>query len=123
MAFTGSLPRLSPSSLQLSPLPSSFSSSIHVESSLLSLSSFLHTDSPLHFPLSTLSGRYRRSRSNFVIYAKKGSGLEEAMRIRRQRDLQKTLPVSVEKFKSLRRGKVSGCLSVPDEIPRSLMSV
>ncbi|KAI3876228.1 hypothetical protein MKW92_014358 [Papaver armeniacum] len=117
MAFTASLPRLSPSSLQLSPFPSpsSFSSSVHVESSL---SSFLHTGSPLHFSLSTLSGRHGRSRNNFVIYAKKRSGLEEAMRIRRQRELQKTVPVAVEKFTPLRRGKVSGRLSVPDEIPR-----
>lgn len=40
------------------------------------------------------------------------------MRIRRQRELQKTVPVAVEKFTPLRRGKVSGPLSVPEEILR-----
>ncbi|XP_064951385.1 methionine aminopeptidase 1B, chloroplastic-like isoform X1 [Musa acuminata AAA Group] len=51
-----------------------------------------------------------------VIVSRKLSGLEEAMRIRRARELQSS--VKVRKRPPLRRGKVSGKLLVPDHIPR-----
>ncbi|XP_010554243.1 PREDICTED: methionine aminopeptidase 1B, chloroplastic [Tarenaya hassleriana] len=51
-----------------------------------------------------------------LVYARKVSGLEEAMRIRRMRELQNT--TKVRRRPPLRRGRVSPRLSVPDHIPR-----
>ncbi|KAK8943098.1 hypothetical protein KSP39_PZI009421 [Platanthera zijinensis] len=52
-------------------------------------------------------------KSNIII-SKRLSGLEEAMRIRRLREIQET--TKARKRQSLRRGKVSGRLPVPDHI-------
>ncbi|XP_008809140.1 methionine aminopeptidase 1B, chloroplastic-like [Phoenix dactylifera] len=51
-----------------------------------------------------------------VIKSRKLSGLEEAMRIRRLRELQSS--VKVRKRPPLRRGKVSAPLLVPEHVPR-----
>ncbi|XP_010265249.1 PREDICTED: methionine aminopeptidase 1B, chloroplastic-like isoform X2 [Nelumbo nucifera] len=53
---------------------------------------------------------------HIVIISKKISGLEEAMRIRRERELRTTKPF--RRIPPLRRGKVSAPLSVPDHIPK-----
>ncbi|OVA16112.1 Peptidase M24 [Macleaya cordata] len=118
MAFATSLPCPSPSSL----LQLSSSSSLLLESSLSSSSSSSSSSSllmgtPLNFSTSTLSsGKNPHSGKNFLIVSKKRSGLEEAMRIKRKRELQKTVPI--KRLVPLKRGKVSGRLPVPDEIPR-----
>ncbi|XP_028201712.1 methionine aminopeptidase 1B, chloroplastic-like isoform X3 [Glycine soja] len=65
---------------------------------------------------STLQGNQLLSRKQFVVFARKISGLEEAMNIRREREVR-----VVPKFKKrppLRRGRVSPHLPVPDHIPR-----
>ncbi|KAK6133864.1 hypothetical protein DH2020_032414 [Rehmannia glutinosa] len=54
--------------------------------------------------------------SRLPVHAKKISGLEEAIRIRRERELR-TSPTS-KRRPALRRGKVSQRLLVPDHIPR-----
>ncbi|XP_039042282.1 uncharacterized protein LOC120181160 [Hibiscus syriacus] len=62
------------------------------------------------------SGKECRPRQQLLVYAKRVSGLEEALRIRRERELQGT-----PKFRRpppLRRGKVSPRLPVPDHIPK-----
>ncbi|PKI60500.1 hypothetical protein CRG98_019154 [Punica granatum] len=51
-----------------------------------------------------------------VIVCKKVSGLQEAMRMRRERELQSTK--KIRRRPPLRRGKVSPRLPVPDYIPR-----
>nr|ACU19972.1 unknown [Glycine max] len=64
----------------------------------------------------TLQGNQLLSRKQFVVFARKISGLEEAMNIRREREVR-----VVPKFKKrppLRRGRVSPHLPVPDHIPR-----
>ncbi|XWS64345.1 hypothetical protein CRYUN_Cryun06bG0178500 [Craigia yunnanensis] len=71
---------------------------------------------PLTFSASNLYGKQCCSQHKLVVYSKRVSGLEEAMRITRERELQST-----KKFKRrspLRRGKVSPCLPVPDHIPK-----
>ncbi|XP_010265250.1 PREDICTED: methionine aminopeptidase 1B, chloroplastic-like isoform X3 [Nelumbo nucifera] len=106
MAFAASLPHASPS-LQLS-------------SSLLgeSLSSpTLFMGAPLSFSPSISSGKQSQlMQKHIVIISKKISGLEEAMRIRRERELRTTKPF--RRIPPLRRGKVSAPLSVPDHIPK-----
>ncbi|KAF9618265.1 hypothetical protein IFM89_000900 [Coptis chinensis] len=111
MAFAASLSH-SPC-LQLSPL-----SSIHSEhfSSSSSSSTSLFMDTQLNFSPSTLSGNGSLTRKELAVFAKKRSGLEEAMRIQRLRELQKKTPV--KKMSRLKRGKVSEYLSVPEDIPR-----
>lgn len=51
-----------------------------------------------------------------VVYAKRISGLEEAIRIRRERELRAS--PTAKKMPPLRRGRVSPQLPVPDHIPR-----
>ncbi|KAF4402647.1 hypothetical protein G4B88_012432 [Cannabis sativa] len=57
-----------------------------------------------------------RSGNRFVISSKRISGLEEAMRITREKELQG--PRKVNKTPPLRRGRVSPRLPVPDHIPK-----
>ncbi|KAK0574338.1 hypothetical protein LWI29_022054 [Acer saccharum] len=105
-----------------------FAASLSHASSLQLSSSFLHEQSlsssrsnhltalPLVFSPSTLSGKQSCLQKKLIVHAKRVSGLEEAMRIRRERELQST-----SKFKKrppLRRGKVSPRLPVPDHIPK-----
>ncbi|KHN10795.1 Methionine aminopeptidase 1B, chloroplastic [Glycine soja] len=87
---------------------------IHSEASPL-CSSFMGSP-PTLSRSSTLPGNQSLSRNQFVVFARKISGLEEAMNIRRDRELQ-----VVTKFKKrppLRCGRVSPRLPVPDHIPR-----
>ncbi|KAK6133815.1 hypothetical protein DH2020_032526 [Rehmannia glutinosa] len=95
-------------SLQLS------SSRVHGEARLSASSTLLmgtSLASPSSSPLYNLKGTGRLS-----VHAKKISGLEEAIRIRRERELR-TSPTS-KRRPALRRGKVSQRLSVPDHILR-----
>ncbi|KAH9771974.1 methionine aminopeptidase 1B [Citrus sinensis] len=62
------------------------------------------------------SGRQARCPNKLVVHAKRISGLEEAMRIRRERELQTT--TKFRKRPPLRRGRVSPRLPVPDHIPK-----
>ncbi|WVZ10775.1 hypothetical protein V8G54_015305 [Vigna mungo] len=82
---------------------------------LPSSSSFI--SSPLTLSRSSsLFGNHSLSRKQFVVFARKVSGLEEAMNIRRERELR-----VVTKFKKrppLKRGRVSPGLPVPDHILR-----
>ncbi|XP_073301381.1 methionine aminopeptidase 1B, chloroplastic-like isoform X1 [Primulina huaijiensis] len=64
-------------------------------------------------PLSCMRSDLKR---HFVIYSKKVSGLEEAIRIKREHDLRK--PTVSKRRPPLRRGKVSQRLLVPDHIPQ-----
>ncbi|XP_020256746.1 methionine aminopeptidase 1B, chloroplastic [Asparagus officinalis] len=59
------------------------------------------------------AGKATREKCNFIV-SKRLSGLEEAMRIRRSRELRDS--EKVKKRPPLRRGKVSGRLPVPDHI-------
>ncbi|ERN17284.1 hypothetical protein AMTR_s00044p00231480 [Amborella trichopoda] len=52
----------------------------------------------------------------FLVFSRKLSGLEEAMRIRRERELQSS--GKVRRRPPLRRGKVSARLPVPENIPK-----
>uniref|UniRef100_A0A1D1YWC8 Methionine aminopeptidase n=1 Tax=Anthurium amnicola TaxID=1678845 RepID=A0A1D1YWC8_9ARAE len=101
-----------------SPLPalppqSRPSSSLHTGEPLPS--SVLLAGNPLRHALPLPSGKRHFQKQN-IIFARKLSGLEEAMRIRRLRELQNT--TNVKKRLPLRRGKVSGLLPVPDHIPK-----
>ncbi|XWS69808.1 hypothetical protein CRYUN_Cryun04dG0210200 [Craigia yunnanensis] len=71
---------------------------------------------PLTFSASTLYGKQCCSQHKLVVYSKRVSGLEEAMRIRRERELQST--TKFRRRPPLRRGKVSPRLPVPDHIPK-----
>ncbi|XP_010262963.1 PREDICTED: methionine aminopeptidase 1B, chloroplastic-like isoform X2 [Nelumbo nucifera] len=102
--------------------------SISHASSFLQLSSSFLGDSlssptlfigpPLkNFSPSTLSGKQRHFvQKNLVIISKRISGLEEAMRIKRERELRTT--TRFRRRPPLRRGKVSPRLPVPDHIPK-----
>ncbi|XVF43002.1 hypothetical protein PTKIN_Ptkin02bG0005400 [Pterospermum kingtungense] len=72
--------------------------------------------SPLPFSASILFGKQCSSQPRLVVYSKRVSGLEEALRIRRERELQGT--TKFRRRPPLRRGKVSPCLPVPDHIPK-----
>ncbi|KAK7321137.1 hypothetical protein VNO77_31445 [Canavalia gladiata] len=84
-------------------------------SSLSHSSSFL--GSPLILSRSTiLPGNQALSRNQFVVFPKKITGLEEAMNIRKERELQ--VVTKVKKRPPLRHGRISPCRPVPDHIPR-----
>ncbi|KAK4773916.1 hypothetical protein SAY87_028935 [Trapa incisa] len=68
-----------------------------------------------HFP-SSASVRKPCSQRKLVIVSKKVSGLQEAMRIKRERELQSAN--KVRRRPPLRRGRVSPRLTVPDHIPK-----
>ncbi|CAL2232213.1 unnamed protein product [Prunus armeniaca] len=94
-------------------------SSAHGQGQVLlsSAKSSLFSGAPLRFSLST-SGREPFSRKQqLVVFARRLSGLEEAMRIKRERESQQLTP-KVKRRPPLRRGRVSPELPVPDHIPR-----
>ncbi|XP_024461720.1 methionine aminopeptidase 1B, chloroplastic isoform X3 [Populus trichocarpa] len=94
-----------PPPLQLSS--SSSSSSSWSKSALFSVT-------PVSF--SPPTGKNAQYRKRLVVLSKRVSPLEEGMRIRRERELQKT--VKFRKRPPLRRGRVSPRLPVPDDIPK-----
>ncbi|TQD78009.1 hypothetical protein C1H46_036461 [Malus baccata] len=83
---------------------------------LSSTKSTIFAGAPLSFSFST-SGKESFSRKNLVVFARKLSGLEEAMRIKRERESRQLAP-KVGRRPPLRRGRVSPQLPVPDHIPR-----
>ncbi|XP_028768182.1 methionine aminopeptidase 1B, chloroplastic isoform X2 [Neltuma alba] len=91
------------------------SSSTHGESSSSS-SSTLFMGAPISLSRSTLSGNQSLHRKQLVVFSRKMSGLEEAIRIKRARELQGG--AEVKKRPPLRRGRVSPRLPVPDNIPK-----
>ncbi|CAN7035544.1 hypothetical protein IGI04_032447 [Brassica rapa subsp. trilocularis] len=110
MASTGLLSSFSPSSsLQLR---SSFNGDyVSPSSSFIGAAPFASSS------LSLLSGQKNSYPPRKLhMSAKKVSGLEEAIRIRRMRELEKTS--KVRRNPPLRRGRVSPRLLVPDHIPR-----
>ncbi|PON59502.1 Peptidase M24A, methionine aminopeptidase, subfamily [Parasponia andersonii] len=81
----------------------------------LSLSSTASSDlSFLHPPHPSLA----RSGKRLVVLSKRISGLEEAMRITRERELQAPILRKIRRPPPLRRGRVSPRLPVPDHIPK-----
>ncbi|XP_077253213.1 methionine aminopeptidase 1B isoform X2 [Tasmannia lanceolata] len=104
MAFVASLSVSSPH------LSSSFSGDSFSSSFILISGTPLCTFSP-----PTLSGK-SYAQKHLVVISRKLSGLEEAMRIKRERDVRGT--PKMKKKLPLRRGKVSGRLLVPDHIPK-----
>ncbi|GAA0159732.1 metalloprotease [Lithospermum erythrorhizon] len=107
MAFSASLPQSS----SLSTKSSQFSCSLHTK---LSSSSALLFGTPIHVCPTFIS------KANFVkplvVNGKRVSGLEEAMRIKRERELRTS--GASKRRPPLRRGKVSQQLPVPDHIPK-----
>ncbi|KAM1520841.1 hypothetical protein COP1_011197 [Malus domestica] len=83
---------------------------------LSSTKSTLFAGSPLSFSLSTY-GKESFCRKNLVVFARRLSGLEEAMRIKRDRETRQLAP-KIGRRPPLRRGRVSPQLPVPDHIPR-----
>ncbi|XAR65395.1 Methionyl aminopeptidase [Bertholletia excelsa] len=71
---------------------------------------------PLTFSLSSASGRNPHVLKHLVIVSKRISGLEEAIRIRRERELQTS--TAARRRPPLRRGRVSPRLPVPDHIQK-----
>ncbi|XP_015076525.1 methionine aminopeptidase 1B, chloroplastic isoform X1 [Solanum pennellii] len=88
------------------------SSSINGETKSLSSSSQLRGNYPFHLPSSNNANFSKK----LVIYAKRLSGLEEALRIRRERELRGS--TTATRRPPLRRGRVSQRLPVPDDIPK-----
>ncbi|KAF6137239.1 hypothetical protein GIB67_036276 [Kingdonia uniflora] len=82
--------------------------------SAISLSSSFTRISRTHLPCLSLPNP-KHFRNNFAIFAKKRSGLEEALRIMRKREMQKGITPD-SRIPPLRRGEVSPRLMVPDEI-------
>ncbi|KAL5722244.1 methionyl aminopeptidase [Ranunculus cassubicifolius] len=85
-------------------------------SETLSFSSTLLMGKQLSFPHSASSGDNSHSIKKLVVFAKKRSGLEEALRIKRLREVQQATPV--KRLSRLKRGEVSEPLSVPEGILR-----
>ncbi|KAH7839458.1 hypothetical protein Vadar_004406 [Vaccinium darrowii] len=71
--------------------------------------------SPLNFLSASFSGKKSNLAKRLVVEAKRISGIEEAIKIRREREL---LTTKIVKRPPLRRGKVSQQLPVPDHIPK-----
>ncbi|CAK9188365.1 unnamed protein product [Ilex paraguariensis] len=93
------------------------SSSFHWEALSSPLSSpNLLIGTPLNTSPPSLSGKHFHFGKRFVVFSKRISGLEEAMRIRRERELRTS--TTSKKGPPLRRGKVSPRLPVPDHIPK-----
>ncbi|XP_051145611.1 methionine aminopeptidase 1B, chloroplastic-like [Andrographis paniculata] len=91
-----------------------FSSSLIHEETKLSASSISFLGKPLTSRNASLSSL--NVTRVFVVNAKRLSGLEEAIRIRRERELRSS--PDAKRRPPLRRGKVSPQLPVPDHIPR-----
>ncbi|KAF7827851.1 methionine aminopeptidase 1B, chloroplastic [Senna tora] len=107
MAFTASLVH----SAILKP-----SSSSHGELLPSSSNSTSFMGAPVTLSRPALSGNQTLPRKQLVVFSRKMSGLEEAIRIKRERELQGV--TKVKKRPPLRRGRVSPRLPVPDHIPR-----
>ncbi|XP_059290531.1 methionine aminopeptidase 1B, chloroplastic isoform X2 [Lycium ferocissimum] len=69
-----------------------------------------------HATSSFINGKNANFTKQLVIYAKRLSGLEEALRIRRERELRGS--TTAKRRPPLRRGRVSQRLPVPDDIPK-----
>ncbi|KAL0408830.1 UNVERIFIED_CONTAM: Methionine aminopeptidase 1B, chloroplastic [Sesamum radiatum] len=95
--------------------PQLSSSLVHGETKL-SASSTLLMGSPLASRSPSSLSSPKVTRRQLVVHSKRISGLEEAIRIRRERELR-TSPTS-KRMPPLRRGKVSQRLPVPDHIPK-----
>ncbi|KAE9451041.1 hypothetical protein C3L33_17048, partial [Rhododendron williamsianum] len=98
----------------------SYSTSLQLSSSvygqpLSSSSSGLIMRGPLNFSSASFSGEKSNLQKRFVVEAKRLLGIEEAIKIRREREL---LGTKIIKRPPLRRGKVSQRLPVPDHIPK-----
>ncbi|KAI8539206.1 hypothetical protein RHMOL_Rhmol09G0163300 [Rhododendron molle] len=98
----------------------SYSTSLQLSSSvygqpLSSSSSSLIMRGPLNFSSASFSGKNSNLQKRFVVEAKRLLGIEEAIKIRREREL---LGTKIIKRPPLRRGKVSQRLPVPDQIPK-----
>ncbi|KAL9364726.1 hypothetical protein Peur_042599 [Populus x canadensis] len=76
--------------------------------------SALFSATPVSF--SPPTGKNAQYRKRLVVLSKRVSPLEEGMRIRRERELQKT--VKFRKRPPLKRGRVSPRLPVPNDIPK-----
>ncbi|XP_061986739.1 methionine aminopeptidase 1B, chloroplastic-like isoform X2 [Populus nigra] len=100
-------------SMSSPPPPLQLSSSSSSSSSSWSKSA-LFSVTPVSF--SPPTGKNAQYRKRLVVLSKRVSPLEEGMRIRRERELQKT--VKFRKRPPLRRGRVSPRLPVPDDIPK-----
>ncbi|XP_022155198.1 methionine aminopeptidase 1B, chloroplastic [Momordica charantia] len=107
MAFGASLVRVSSPKLSLVS---------HAEALSPSSKSASFMGAPLNFLPSSRSGKQGHFHENLVVLSKRISGLEEAMRIRREREL--AIVRKVRKRQPLRRGKVSPRLPVPDHIQK-----
>ncbi|KAL0446915.1 UNVERIFIED_CONTAM: Methionine aminopeptidase 1B, chloroplastic [Sesamum latifolium] len=92
------------------------SSSLAHGEAKLSASSTLLMGSPLASRNPSSLSSPKVTRRQLVVHSKRISGLEEAIRIRRERELR-TSPTS-KRMPPLRRGKVSQRLPVPDHIPK-----
>lgn len=90
-----------------------------VAAAVISSSSFLHRDalSASSSTLYPLSGSHIQYPKRIFIFAKRISGLEEAIRIRRERELSKKSTGSTRRL-PLKRGKVSPRLPVPSHIQK-----
>ncbi|KAL1568471.1 Methionine aminopeptidase 1B, chloroplastic [Salvia divinorum] len=81
----------------------------------LSASSTHHMGTPLASQ-SALPSQSAKLMKRLVVYSKRLSGLEESIRIRRERELRTS--TTSKRRPPLRRGRVSPGLPVPDHIPR-----
>ncbi|PHT67413.1 Methionine aminopeptidase 1D, mitochondrial [Capsicum annuum] len=88
------------------------SSSINPQTKSLSSYSQLKGNYPFHLP----TGKNAKFTKKLVIHAKRLSGLEEALRIKRERELRGSNTAT--RRPPLRRGRVSQRLPVPDDIPK-----
>ncbi|KMT08211.1 hypothetical protein BVRB_6g142650 [Beta vulgaris subsp. vulgaris] len=89
----------------------SLNASLQLSSTFRGDFSLLSTSLSCSFPVSGSSS----SRKQSVVFAKRLLGLEEAMRIRRERELRESNPA---KRSPLKRGRVSPSLTVPDQIQK-----
>ncbi|KVH97615.1 Peptidase M24A, methionine aminopeptidase, subfamily 1 [Cynara cardunculus var. scolymus] len=99
----------------MASIAASISSCFHGENLLSSSCSSLFSRTTLNFSPS-ISGSNFSGRKQFMVFAKRLSGLEESMRIRREREQKTTTPI--KRRTPLRRLKVSPRLPVPDNIPK-----
>ncbi|KAF5745291.1 Methionine aminopeptidase 1B isoform 1 [Tripterygium wilfordii] len=83
---------------------------------LSSPNSTVFVGTPLSSSSSTFPGKQLRSGKKLVVMARRLFGLEEAIRIQRERELQPK--IKYRRKQPLRPGRVSPCLPVPDEIPK-----
>ncbi|EEF38022.1 methionine aminopeptidase, putative [Ricinus communis] len=96
----------------------SITASLQASSSSSWSKSSLFTGLPLTIsPATRTTGKQLVSSKSLVVFSKKISGLQEAMRIRRERELLQS-NVKLRKRLPLRRGRVSPRLPVPEDIQK-----